>query len=155
MQHSTLSTLNHYRKPVRASTRAGLAVVLSAILLQSLFPSGYMAGNLASGWIATLCPDGLPATFVNQLNADGHDRHHHGGHAHSGESTQAESKHTADATNMEACQLSTTIDVVLVFDEVAARVSFAQTSAPIIQGLSASFPTQREILPPPRAPPYS
>jgi len=51
------------------SGRTTLAVICLTLMLQSLAPPGYMAGSLEDGWPVVLCPDGLPADFL--------DHHHH------------------------------------------------------------------------------
>jgi len=85
-----------------------LSLVAASLLLQGLFPAGYMPGNLASGWVAVLCPEGLPAAFVQQLNArvearGGQAHHHHGDHGNHGEQAAAESSEGW-------CQLGSALD---------------------------------------------
>lgn len=48
-----------------------LACVSLALLLQCIAPPGYMAGSLDNGWPVVLCPEGLPAGFLE------HEHHHH------------------------------------------------------------------------------
>ncbi len=47
-----------------------------ALLLQSLYPTGTMPGNLADGWFASLCPDGLPENFLHSTGHHSHHEHH-------------------------------------------------------------------------------
>ena len=62
--------------------RGWLYAACAALLVQSLFPGGYMPANLQSGWVAMLCPDGLPSAFVEQLQSGVDDPHaHHHGHS--------------------------------------------------------------------------
>jgi hypothetical protein len=78
-------------KPHMQRFRPWLFAVTAALLLQSLFPSGYMPGNWQQGWLATLCPEGMPAGFMQQLrstdpgrhqqSAQSHNRHHAGHHS--------------------------------------------------------------------------
>lgn len=69
------------RRPVpsRIRSRSGavLWLALAALLLQSLAPPGYMHGSADSGWPVVLCPEGLPAGFLE--SAHGHHEHQHHG----------------------------------------------------------------------------
>jgi hypothetical protein len=56
-------------KPHLQRFRPWLFAVTAALLLQSLFPNGYMPGSWQQGWLATLCPEGMPAGFMQQLRA--------------------------------------------------------------------------------------
>ncbi len=65
-------------RQVSRGRRAWFYATGVALLVQSLFPSGYMPADAQSGWLAMLCPDGLPGAFVAQLQ--GAHAHHHAGH---------------------------------------------------------------------------
>lgn len=57
-----------------------LILVLAGIVclgLRALVPAGYMPGNLLAGEFMVLCPGGMQAEFVQQLQADqgNHDPH--------------------------------------------------------------------------------
>ena len=95
----------------RALRRAWLFAATAALCLQSLFPSGYMPADLSTGWVAMICPDGLPAEFVRSLQGD-LDHHHHHHHHHSAENEPSAS--TAD------CQLGGAIDQPVSIAAVAA-----------------------------------
>lgn len=45
-------------------------IAVLAIILQVLFPAGYMAGDLGAGWYLRICHSGLPEGVL--------DHHHHG-----------------------------------------------------------------------------
>ena len=55
---------------VRRRRRWICAAVL-IVLVQSMYPSGFMPSSLADGWPMALCPQGLPMGFLS-------DDHHHG-----------------------------------------------------------------------------
>ncbi len=57
-----------------ARSSAVLCAALTALLLQSLAPPGYMHGSIESGWPVMLCPEGLPAGFLASVH--GHHEHH-------------------------------------------------------------------------------
>ena len=92
-----------YKHPRR---RVWLFAVVGALLLQSLFPSGYMPANLADGWVAALCPEGLPDAFVQQLAGTGLHSNHHAHHI-VGEADGP----SGDATmSMGSCELGSALD---------------------------------------------
>lgn len=89
--------------------RGWLYAACAALLVQSLFPGGYMPANLQSGWLAMLCPDGLPGAFVVQLQSRLHDphAHHHGAHA---EHSAAHAENGAAHVSGGDCQLGSSLD---------------------------------------------
>ncbi len=94
-----------------SAKRLLLSLVAVSLLMQGLFPSGYMPGNLASGWVAVLCPEGLPAAFVAQLNErnaglDGHAHHHHHHHHKHHHGAGASGEPAAEGS----CQLGSGLD---------------------------------------------
>ncbi len=119
--------------------RGLLRAVVVALLLQSLFPSGYMPGSWSDGWVATRCPDGLPQGFVQQLaakSANSHHHHHHmssvdkpAGHALAmgGESggQSGGDGHDNHAAGMGDCQLGSALDQPLDLASTSS-VLFAQ-----------------------------
>ena len=60
-------------QPTGLSRRLFIAVGI-ALILQSLAPAGYMHGSVAAGWPVVLCPEGLPAGFLE------HPHNHHSNH---------------------------------------------------------------------------
>ncbi len=84
--------------------RVWLFAAGAALCLQSLFPSGYMPADLSSGWVAMICPDGLPTEFVRSLQGDHHHHHHH--HHHGSD--------TGQTASMADCQLGGAIDQPVV-----------------------------------------
>ena len=76
-----------------------------ALLLQSLYPPGVMPGNLEDGWVASICPKGLPMAFAHRLGL--HGAHHHG--------------HTADQT-LGDCQLGSAVEQPLAEPDPAAQL---------------------------------
>lgn len=116
-----------------------------ALLLQSLFPSGYMPGNADSGWIAVLCPEGLPAAFAKSLAGEHH--HHHQGGQHM----------AADGgdSGYNECQLGA------AFDQSADLAAVPLESVSVSSDFDTTVSTQSIIaashlrLPPRRAPPIS
>lgn len=108
----------------RTKTTAFYAVGF-ALLVQSLFPSGYMPSSMASGWIAMLCPDGLPAAFVQQLGGQGHHGAHHLGAGHAGSSDQ-------EHGSAGYCQLGSGVDQpVDVSDQLSFNTVVLETPQPI------------------------
>ena len=61
-------------KKVANIRRNTLILLLAAMALRALMPVGYMPGSLSSGLLFELCPDGMPAGFVQALGG----QHHHG-----------------------------------------------------------------------------
>jgi hypothetical protein len=112
----------------QSAKRILLSLVTVSLLLQGLFPSGYMPGNLASGWVAVLCPQGLPAAFVQQLNTrlealGGHAHHHHGSH---------ESDHPEMPSPEGSCQLGSALEQ----PAVAGQVQAANTADTVVSLLA-------------------
>lgn len=62
-----------------------LLMLFAALALRAVIPLGYMPGSLASGMLVEMCPDGMPAEFVQLLGG----QHHHGGHDAGGDSPSA------------------------------------------------------------------
>ena len=122
-----------FSSKLSAKHRAWLPVVALALLVQSLFPSGYMPGNLANGWLATLCPEGLPLGFLRQLNGGELSSHHH--HGHHGENPLSdESASAGHATGMGDCQLGSALDQPLhisIVGDVVADLSSETLNTPI------------------------
>ena len=130
-----------------------LFVVTAALLVQSLFPSGTMPGNLSGGWVATLCPEGMPVGFMAQLApapnpADPH-AEHHGHHSNHG------AEHGADHQAVGDCQLGSQIDQPFTLaSQYTPETSLQVDLAPVENWTAALF--AREIYrQQPRAPPLS
>ncbi len=87
--------------------RALLFAAGAALCVQSLFPSGYMPADLSGGWVAMICPDGLPTEFVQALQGEHHHHHHH----HGGDAEQS--------AGMADCQLGGAIDQPVAFAATA------------------------------------
>ena len=91
-----------------------LASIGLALLLQCLFPSGYMPGALQDGWIAALCPKGMPPAFMAQFNQasaqSAMDHHAHHAHHVQGEQPQRDSDHHAGHASSSECQLGAGFD---------------------------------------------
>ena len=70
----TTNSNRHYRT---------LFVLAAALLLRATIPAGYMPAGSNSGLFYELCPDGLPAAFVQTLQHEhaGHHADPHEGHA--------------------------------------------------------------------------
>ena len=62
-----------------------LMMLFAALALRAVIPLGYMPGNLAAGTLVEMCPDGMPAGFVELLGG----QHHHGGHDANSDSASA------------------------------------------------------------------
>ena len=92
-----------------SSKATALYAVAFALLVQSLFPSGYMPSSMASGWIAMLCPEGLPAAFVKQLGDQGRHGAHHMGADHAG-SSEHDKGHEKDHGSAGYCELGSGLD---------------------------------------------
>ena len=111
MMRRASSTTAH-RRPRLARRRPCAVVALAGVvlLLQTLIPGGYMPGTLQSGWIAVLCPHGLPAEFVAQLQqaspANAMAAHHHHGHA----ADAADSANAAASVESDTCDLGAGLD---------------------------------------------
>lgn len=58
------------RMTSRPGSHSANRLATLALLVQLLFPAGYMAGDLASGWYLQVCHYGLPTGVL--------DHHHHG-----------------------------------------------------------------------------
>ena len=116
-----------------------------ALLLQSLFPSGYMPGNADSGWIAVLCPEGLPPAFAKSLAGEHH--HHHQG----GEHMAADD----GDSGYDDCQLGSAFDQST--DLAAVSLESVSVSSDSVTSVSTlSLITASDLrLPPSRAPPIS
>jgi hypothetical protein len=105
-----------------------------ALLLQSLYPSGYMPASISGGWIAMLCPEGLPVEFAAGLSqqhqghhSSPHQRHHQADLQHHG----AEAGHQAFAQ----CDLGSALDQPFSFDhpDILLPIAIA-TSTTRLQG---------------------
>jgi hypothetical protein len=101
-------SVSAYRGALPRRRRAWLLAVAAALLLQSLFPSGYMPGSLSGGWLAVICPEGLPTAFVQQLAGEGGHQHHHS--SHSGEGDDASASHHGSDSPVGSCQLGSALD---------------------------------------------
>ena len=102
-------------QPTGLSRRLFIAVGI-ALILQSLAPAGYMPGSLSAGWPVVLCPEGLPAGFLE---------HPHSHHNHDNASATDES--------VQYCPLGSAIDKTSTVLAVAllladARLEYANTS---------------------------
>ncbi len=94
--------------------RGLLWAALAALLLQSLYPPGLMPGQLDDGWVASLCPQGLPMGFAHRL---GLHEHHHDGHE--------ESRSLGD------CQLGNAVEQPLV-DAVPALLALQEETTALL-----------------------
>jgi len=100
---------------VQNFTRNSLLVSFSLVLLvQGAMPAGYMPASVASGWPVMLCPEGLPAGFLDALNGGAGSqqirggRHHHPHHADLLKNQHAEPhQHT---TGTDYCPLGSSLD---------------------------------------------
>ena len=135
-----------------AFKRILLSLVAASLLLQSLFPSGYMPASLASGWVAMLCPDGLPAAFVDKLNArataqSDHAHHHHSGHHGN------QHDHSPGEASEGSCQLGSALDQPDVSAPAQAFSASAEVvlAIPLPQVLRSTRDTF--LAPPSRGPP--
>lgn len=126
--------------------RPWLFAVTAALLLQSLFPSGYMPGNWQQGWLATLCPEGLPTGFLQQLRAADLGRHepaaqsnnqHHAGHhgsvprvdMHAGmdhHNTDAHDDHEGHHSATSDCELGSQLNQPVALQAVYIPVQHVQ-----------------------------
>ena len=61
-----------------------LLAALAMLALRALTPEGYMPAAQGSGLLFELCPEGVPAEFMQALSGGGH--HHHHGASDSGDS---------------------------------------------------------------------
>ncbi len=104
------TSVSAYRGVVPRRRRAWLFAAAAALLLQSLFPSGYMPGSLSGGWLAVICPEGLPAAFVRQLAGEGGHQHHHGMHSGDGDGDDASAPHHGADAPVGSCQLGSALD---------------------------------------------
>ena len=64
-----------------ASSQLALWALCVGLLLRAATPVGYMPTALSSGLLFELCPGQLPAGFVLPGTQQGHEHHHHSGHA--------------------------------------------------------------------------
>lgn len=56
-----------------------LMLLSAAVLLRGIVPAGYMPAAVGSGFLFELCPEGVPAGFMQLLSGvAGHDHHDHG-----------------------------------------------------------------------------
>ena len=155
---------------------------MAALLVQSLFPSGTMPGNLQNGWVATLCPEGMPVAFMAQLpgsmaNVDvqagphaGHHSGHHSGHqgSHHGESAQDHSDrgtslqssnshadHGADHQAVGDCQLGSQLDQPFALAVGYTPGTPVQVGPPTVQYWTAALAAGEIYRLRPRGPPLS
>lgn len=103
----------------RLQARRWLFAICAAVLLQSMYPSGYMPASAADGWPIMLCPDGMPAGFMTT----GHPGHHQHG---SGD----ESPKAADSCPVGKAFESQPVPVASV-TLVSVFVSFTRSEAPV------------------------
>lgn len=122
----------------RLSHRGWTLAVLGALLLQSLFPSGYMPASLSGGWVAMLCPEGLPAEFVEQLAGTGAHGGHHAHHLRSdtGDGAvngdpHAPGKSHSSSSQMDYCPLGSGIDQPVTMASAVAQIDVSD-AAPIL-----------------------
>ena len=111
-------------KPIKRSRARAWSHALGLVLLmQGLFPGGYMPASAGHGWFVMLCPDGLPPAFVQALGGEhaphgaGHG-HHGGAHAHHGSAAPHHGDESARTDHLatDYCPLGSGLDnsVVLV-----------------------------------------
>jgi DUF2946 family protein len=123
-------------KQTQTRYKPWLFAVAFALLVQSLFPSGYMPGKWSDGWLAVLCPEGMPVAFMRQLMGGQHQHHAGGGH-HS-------SAHDHDGASMGDCQLGSALDQPLdVFALFA--LTEADLVSPVLRDRTL-FRTDRQVV---------
>ncbi|MCR9259793.1 MAG: hypothetical protein NXH95_08735 [Pseudomonadaceae bacterium] len=133
-----------------------LFLVTAALLVQSLFPAGTMPGSLSSGWVATLCPEGMPVGFMAQLQPlqkqvgqhAGHHNHHDGHHA-GGVDHSAGHQATGD------CQLGSQLDQPFTLASVYTPVAALQVESVLVQNRTSARLARDVYHPRPRGPPLS
>lgn len=132
-------------------------LVTAALLVQSLFPSGTMPGNLSGGWVATLCPEGMPVAFMAQLQPSQTDSGPHAGHhgEHGNHASDNGGDHGADHQAVGDCQLGSQLDQPFTLtSQYTPGTSLQVDLAPVENSTAALF--LREIYrQQPRAPPLS
>lgn len=130
-----------------------LFVVTAALLVQSLFPSGTMPGNLSDGWVATLCPEGMPVAFMAQLQpAQNHSDPHAGHHGHhSNNSTD----HGTDHQAVGDCQLGSQLDQPFTLASQYTPETSLQVDLAPVENWTAALFTREIYRQQPRAPPLS
>lgn len=99
--------------------RGLLWAALMALVLQSLYPPGLMPGQLKDGWVASLCPQGLPMGFAHRLGLHGH---HHAGHE--------------DNRSLGDCQLGNAVEQPLA-EAVPVALALQDKPAPLVSPLRA------------------
>lgn len=154
MKRRASSTTAHCRQRL-ARPRAIVALASFVLLLQTLIPSGYMPGTLQSGRIAVLCPHGLPAEFVAQLQqaspANATAAHHHHGHAED----SAGSAKTASSAILDTCDLGAGLDQPALL-AVISPVTLAVAAVPQRSWIySLTIRTDPLPKPQPRGPPLA
>ena len=112
-----------------------------------------MPGNLDGGWVATLCPEGMPVDFMAQLQsaqnpADPHAGHH--GH-HSNNSTD----HGTDHQAVGDCQLGSQIDQPFTLASQDTRDTSLQVDLAPVESWTAALFAREIFRQQPRAPPLS
>lgn len=82
-----------------------------------------MPANMQSGWLAMLCPDGLPGAFVDQLNSrlEVQHSHHHAGHG--------AAKHD-EHSEAGSCQLGSSLDQPLDLYAAETPSDYAASGTP-------------------------
>ena len=112
------------------------------LLAGSLAPPGYMPGSIASGWLVVLCPEGLPAGFL-----EGHTHQHHH------DSTQAGGAGDIDAHTY--CPLGSALDKPVATSAPSLLNDGNISFLPVSAGIDESIPQHRPLGYHPRDPPHS
>jgi hypothetical protein len=93
-------------------TRAWLLAVVALLLVQGLYPRGFMPGSIEDGWPVVLCPSVWPAAFFSDTNRVDH--HHHGL-----EDASRQLGATAQSEASDYCVLGGALDQQAVVSSVA------------------------------------
>ena len=110
------------------------------VLLQGLYPAGYMPGSLSTdGWLVALCPEGLPSTFLGD-----HGHHHH-------DSAAVE----ATSASQSACPLAAMLEVPAEPPAVHLLVSAGYRQIDRVEWVPATPPVRFRPAYATRAPPVS
>lgn len=138
--HGNLHWYNNVMK-VTAETRFSTLVAL-LVLIQSIYPSGFMPGSISDGSFITLCPEGLPTAFIG-----GHqDNHaHHRAHDLSHDLSHEES--AQQPAPIDNCELVSALDQpchllvhdIVVASGIPAARAFDATGNAFTQSTSTGF----------------
>jgi len=116
-----------------------LLAALETLVLRALTPDGYMAGSAESGLLFELCPEGMPAGFVQALAGEDHHSHHGG-------------EDNASSASSSQCPIGHLLAPAIATDVDAVSVAVAATPLPGDSPATPLFrPTRTGYRP--RAPP--